>query len=484
MSNSKIVRWKSTTGVAVGSDRVVAVTLAWMPGAPKELRTEEVPLGAGGLAASLKALHEKGALAGTVNVGLDARSVFFLARTRQGAAEIDSSALLEAHFAAARPDGGLVGDAMALKMRGGSYVALAACRRATADQVQEGLAPIPPAMRTIEPAPFALLRLSMRAAGTPRGWKCAIRVILDGTRGIAILTRGRAPLAWRPFASPAGRQFDALVGAVRGLAAHARGDLGVDTVDGALVHAADGGAGMAEQAKDVCGMDVRVAPFVSLDEKNVALGLALAAVQPAAAGPNLLRQLRPPLTFRQIFPWSTAAIVTIAVGVSWQALASATGSCEARVGKARSRIASSLKAARTKQPDLKTARASAHHEAELVSRFVMRRAQWAKILRELPAHLPEATVLIGFTGRDQLVLPSVDKPDEKCVTVRDLAIQGEVRVKKDDAAPEDVAGILSGIAQFPSLLEACPRVDGAEVTRHPGKEGDVASFVVRCGSKR
>lgn len=484
MSNSKIVRWKSATGVAVGSDRVVSVTLAWMPGAPKELRTDEVPLGEGGLAAALKTLQEKGALAGTVNVGLDARSVFFLARPRQGAAEIDPAALLEAHFAAARPDGGLVGDAMALKMRGGSYVALAACRRATADQVQEGLERVPHSMRSIEPAPFAVLRLSLRAAGLPRGWKCAVRVIVDGTRGIAILTRGRAPLAWRPFTSPAGRQFDAVVGAVRGLAAHARGDLGVDSVDGALLHAGDGCAEMAQQAKEVCGMDVRVAPFVPLDEKSVAMGLALAAVQPAAAGPNLLRQLRPPLTLRQIFPWSTAAIVTIAAGVCWHALASATATCQSRVSRARTRIASSLKAARTKQSDLKTARASAHHEAELVSRFVMRRAQWAKILRELPAHLPESTVLIGFTGRDQLVLPSLDKPDEKCVTVRDLAIQGEVRVNKADAAPEDVAGILSGIAQFPSLLEACPRVDGAEVTRHPGKEGDVASFVVRCGSKR
>ena len=33
MSSASVVRWKRATGIAVGNDRVVAVTVAWMPAA-------------------------------------------------------------------------------------------------------------------------------------------------------------------------------------------------------------------------------------------------------------------------------------------------------------------------------------------------------------------------------------------------------------------------------------------------------------------
>lgn len=484
MLPSRLTRWKQATGVALGEHRAVAITMASFPGAPAEVAADEIAIGEGGISAALAALAEKGALRPPVAVGLDARSVFFVAKPRTGAGEIDAAALLDVHFAAARPAGGVVGDAAAVSTRGGAYTILAACRRVLAEQVHEGLAKIPCTQRTLEPAPYALLRAAVAADAAPRNWRTTVRILVDGTRGLAVLSRGRVPLAWRPMSLTSARVLDEVVGALRGLAAHARADLGISQIDGAILHGDPSLADVVAKAGAVCTVPLRLASAVRTDERSVATNLAIGAIQQGVFTPNLLNDLRPPLSLRQIFPWGTAAAMSAAVVASWQSLAFEAASYERRESKAQARIDAALKGAKVRASDLKQAHASALHEAELMNRFVGNRVPWAQILRELPEHVPEETVLTGLSGRDQLVLPSVDKKTDKVIASRDVAFQGQLRVEKDDASPDEIADLLAGMNAFPTLVASFPRIDGAEVTRRPGREGDSASFVIRCGLKR
>ena len=485
MRLARITHWKQATGVAVGDGRATAVTVAALPGAPRDVSSSEAKLGEGGIAAALRELDERGALSGNVVVGIDPRSVFFMTRQRKGGDEIDVAQILDTHFAAARPDGGLVGDALAVNVRGGSYVALAACRKDGATLVEEGLTRIPHTRRALEPVPFAVFRLAQRASAAPRGWKTLVRVVIDGDRGLGLLQRGRSLLAWRPFAPAAGRELDSVCGVVRGLVAHARADLGVHVVDGAVLHGAPALSTVAAQASTVCGVEVRLVAAVEMSDKAVAQGLALGGLGVGTSAPNLLKQLRPPFSVREIFPYGTAAILAVVALGSWRMLASETGTFDDRCKRAQQKIDAALKASRVKLSDLKTARKAAMHEATLVSRFIGKRVPWAEFLRELPAHLPESAVLVGILGHDQLILPSLEKPDEKLGEgQREVSIHGQMQMTQAEAAPEDVKDLLAGVTQFPLLLANFPRVDGAEVTRHPRRGQDMATFIVRCGSKK
>lgn len=484
MAKRDVVRWRQATGVCVEDAKVTAVTMASSPAAPRETGRDEEPVGEGGVAAAIFALRERGALAGQVAVGLDARSVFFVARLREGSGEVDAAQALDQHFCAARPDGGLVGDADVLDFRGGSYLLLAACRRPVATDVQTAMTGHAHKRRRLEPAPFALVRLALRAAPAPRGAKPSIRVILDGDRSLALLLRGRSPLAWRPFSAPPENEVDAVAVVVRALAAHARADLKLPHVPTAVVHAPPTFEPLARALSSSGNIEIRVGPPVPTDGVGIATGLALGALGVEPSSPDLLRELRPPLSVREIFPWSVAAGVLAVAAGSWHLLASETRSVEAKAARTQAKIDAALKAARTKPGDLKAALKSARHEAELVSRFIGKRVPWAALFQELPAHVPESTVLVGLMGRDQLVLPSPERMDAKYYADRELSFRGQLRAREDDAAPDQIAEVIAGTAAFPLLLENFPRQDGPEVTRRTGKGEQAASFIVRCGARR
>ncbi|MCE9638476.1 MAG: hypothetical protein K8T90_22475 [Planctomycetes bacterium] len=484
MRLSRCFRMKQATGVAVGEGRLVAVTLGSMPAAAREIGADEQEIGEGGIATALAALHERGALAGTVVVGLDPRSAFFMTRERPAGAELDVTQMVDSYFAAGRPEGGLVADAVPVSVRGGNYVALAACRRVGAEQVQAGLSNVPHTRRALEPTPFAVFRLAQRAAPAPSGWKAVIRVTFDGHQGLALLQRGRSLLAWRPFSAAPGHELDGIAEAVRGLVAHGRCDLRLTAVDGVLLHASANLAGVAAQAAGPCGLEIRLVAAVATDPRSIAQGLALGALGGGASAPDLLKQLRPPPTVREIFPWVTATLLTAAALGAWQKIAAETASYDARIRRAQTTLTSAMKASRVKPSELKVSMKAATHEAALASRFIGGRVPWAALLAELPAHLPESTVLIGIMGHDQCVLPSLDRPDEKVSLERELSLQGQVRMSREAAAPADVKELLTGITEFPLLVTNFPRVDGAEVTRHPQKGEDTATFIVRCGANR
>jgi hypothetical protein len=256
-------------------------------------------------------------------------------------------------------------------------------------------------------------------------------------------------------------------------------------VGAVVVHGPASLAALEGALAAACSLETRVAPSVPTDDRSVATGLALGALGVGPAAPDLLHPLRPPLTIRELFPWTVAAGVGAVAFASWHLLAADTEKYETKARRAQTRIDSALRAAKTKPGDLKEALKGARHEAELVSRFIARRVPWSTILRELPEHMPESTVLEGLMGRDQLVLPSPDRLGEKLYADRELSLRGQMRVRSEDGAPDQIDEVNAGVKRFPLLLETFPRHDGAQVMRAKGKGGqDSGSFIYRCGAKR
>lgn len=476
-----LIRWKKATGVTIGADRVTLSIAAATAGGVQVLQTQAAAVGEGGVRAALTELTEGKKLPGLVVAGLDARQVYFSTKAVQPEAEGDPLDHLPPALAASSK---YVAHHVDVKQRKQSLVSIGACGRAVARDVLAGLRGVKSTRARLEPAPYALHDAARRRGKTPRRWRHLIRVLLDAEQGLAILEGQGVPLAWRPFRCGAGGAAAAVATAVRGLRAYGRSELELPDIQGVLVHCDGETPEFHADCEEHCGIETRLLPLVRLDEQTVAGSLARAGLRSRAHTPDLLTKLKPPPSVRDIFPWGVALILLLAVLISGYELSSEADRIEGQTRMAKREMKLNVLKARVKLSELKKRHGELSLEMELLYNFVVKRIAWAEVLRELPERVPKTVVLTGVRGRDSFTMPSGTKSGVRKLETKEISLFGQGRLERGRAAPVDVTALMESLAASEVITKNFPRVDGANVTRQPGKEIDAVTFVAKCSKPR
>ncbi len=477
-----LIRWKQGTGVVVGDEDLRVTVCASTLGGLKVLRSHSVRIGEGGVRSALTDALAAVRIKGTVVAGLDARQVYYATSpARVDLAEADAAELLPAGLAAG---GKYVYHDLVVKHRRRAYQTVAACARTLARSVMAGFRELNPSRVFLEPAPLAIHAAACKRGKTPRRWRGAIRVLIDGKTGLAFLENRERPFAWRPFRVNADDTAQSVAMAVRGLRAYGRSELDLADIDGVLVHAEDLAPEFAEACEVQCGIATREQPFVPIDDESVATHLARAAAGSRVGVPDLLARLKPPPSIRQIFPWGAALLLLAAVVGGGHALSSEADGIEQRTRMAKRATAIDAKRAHIKIAELGKRHGELTLQLRLLHGFIVKRVTWARIMAEVPARIPGSVVLAGLRGRDSFTMPSNTKSGVHKLETKELSLQGQGHLESGKAAPEDVNALMESLAASEVITKYFPRVDGANVMRKPGRDFDMVTFVAKCSKPR
>lgn len=471
---------KKATGVLIDDQALHLCVMGRTPTGTKPLREERIPLGEGGVQQALTELRESGALVGTTTVTLDARSVYFATRLQGPDASLDPEHLLPAFLLAGSR---FVHDVRAVKLKQGQVASIVACQRTTASEVLNGLNGISRSQSRLEPAPIALLGEVHRAGRGPRKWKSVVRVVVDGDRGLAYLTQGTTPVAWKPFSAKGPDRVHVMAGVIRALRAHARAELGMDRIDGVLLHCPESEADLGQACHEACGLETHTLAPISLDSASGARAAAREGMRSAPDAHCLLASIRPPATMRELFPWAMALLLGVTVLASGWYIRSESDAVERRIRSESRRMRKNMKAAGVKLNQLAKKHIEYAQYLDLSHKFSVDRVYWAPVLRDLPRQLPRTTVLSGIRGRDSFTMPALRKVKNRIKKreSREIRLQGQLRMPRGKPAPEEVTAILESLANSDAMKESFPLIKGANVIRKQGKQLDLVTYFATCG---
>lgn len=473
------IKLKSATGLVVEDDHVVIVRVASTGAGPRVVKTTFEELGERDVRETLRELHAAKTFKGTVVVGIDARKAYFGTKKTHGEAGEEGEALPQFLTAGSR----WAVHQVTLKQRKQAFLATSACEREFARDVLGGLSKVKPNLLRMEPAPLALNAYAAAQARGPRKWRTVVRVLLDGSHGLAILAHGKLALAWRPFQFESGEEAAEMASVIRGLRAFARSELDLG-IDGVLVHVGEHDEKLTEDCEEHCGIQTEVLPRVGLDAETVAAGLGMAGLNAKSQSPDLLTKLKPPPTLRDVFPYGVAAMLLMVVLGSGYLLSEEADGVERRIRGTDRQSRKDAKAAKVKRAHLKKRHKELALENDMVYGFIQERVFWAPIFRDLSTRLPDTTMLFGLRGRDSFSMPSTTKTKIKVKATKEILLQGTVRIPKGQAAPEEVTALLESLAKSEAITRVFPRVDGANVMRKPGPDKDIVTFFAKCSLPR
>ncbi len=283
-------RETTATGVCVGESRLCVAVAGGSSRAARVLDAFEFPVGRGGTLEALEALAGDARLAGAIALGFDPR------RELDDALVLgpEECSLSVAEILATRLpfEGGLVGAMRPVEIDGareGTCVLVSALPSPCAAAAQS-FAGRNEHRVLLLPVARALLQAAARKTRTPRRWTSAIRVLPAHKRGIAILSSGPHALAWRLFPWSPTDPVGSIATAARMLTSHAREELGIDAIDGMLVHGAAGEQSLAEKCGQKLGIAAEIGAPFAVDEAAIALALAEAALSHAACDMDLFEE--------------------------------------------------------------------------------------------------------------------------------------------------------------------------------------------------
>jgi hypothetical protein len=466
------LRWMQATGVYLGADSVVAVTVAASPRGPRVIATHRESVDEGAVAGCLQRWLQEKKLTGRMALGVDPRGAFTITRRLGGEEQgVGPAELLASRLGFAADD--LVAASQPVKLPGGPHAALVASRRRAAERLLEGLDHDgkPRHGARLLPTTWALWDYASSLKRRPRSWRSCIRVLPGGECGIAILGWRDTPIASRLFDSEAGPHQIGL--AVLSLVAHAREELGLAEVDGVMLHLGDAGAILQPDCELLYGIATQCAPVCGTDAESAARALAAAALRQRFLGVDLFRELRPPPGLAANFPVRTAAGLVVSLLALAGSLVYEAQDLERETSKLVKQAEANVKKARISLKDLPKLHDKLAVEVALAHAFISDRVYWSEVLVELPSVVPPGMQLADLDARDTIRYPSKKKKAEKPGTGggRSLMFAGEVALADDTSAPPEVAWMTAALAQSPYFQREFPRITGANVRLLPAVKG-------------
>jgi hypothetical protein len=470
---------KRATGICVGENRVTVAVCAAAPRGPKEIDSFEVPIGWGGPLEALRTLPQDPRVGGTLAFGLDPRREFCATiRLKREETAMSVPDLLSARLG--RLEGGLIGAVTPLRLPGGPWATVTAVPKKPAVAALEAFAGSAHHRMLLFPVAHELHRVAMRMTRGPRKWRTKIRILPSKTRGMAIVSYGPHPLAWRLFPWSTTEPFGAIEAAVRLLANHAREELRIETIDGVIVHCGTKHDAFAAKCGEALHLPALAGEQLIVDEALIASALAAGALAYKPGDLNLFRELLPTPGLRENFPAVSVAALSLVLFSTAGLLYAEASRVSDAAARLERRVRTDELGQAPKTRELEAARDLLRSEVDRARSFIVDRVEWAPLLKEVPSLLPPTLTLTGFDGRDALRGFGEDRPTKGA---RRAILMGEVNFDADASSPPEVGVLTSRVEGSSVFNKVFPDVTGAKVRLKPGTAQNLAQIMVLCMPK-
>jgi hypothetical protein len=335
-----------------------------------------------------------------------------------------------------------------------------------------------------EPAPLALLRAGA-ARRRVRKSKPAIRIFLNDTDALAVVTAGSVCLLWKSFKLTKGSEPSAVGAAIRSCQSLIR-HCGIEmTADVVVVHGrADLRAQLtAEEFTDKAGVQVVCSPEPVLDGAAVAYGLALGCIQDQGSDAlDMTKSITPSPSLWRVFPWGEAAIQVALIVCMGLFMTTRSHSAEKIVQPVRAELQRHAWVGKKSQADLVKEKQELTAKVDSVRKFVTTRVLWTKYTHDVSERLPDEATLIAFQGISEMEQSGKGKSKPK----KSFLIRATAPVPEDGTAPKQIDQFLSALRNHPLLQQDFPVVELADIKTAQATRNQEATtlFTVLCLPKQ
>ncbi len=480
------IRLARSIGIYLTDDKMVWTLAEKLPLGSRIAETGEQPITrtdwAAGIAAVLEQqLTGRRARSTRIVIGLPASQIFFATLPQSG--KESAEALLTQHnCCSAIPAAEMCSDLVPLKVLGKPFASIAAARK------KEILALTEVGRRggsnfvRVEPAPWALLRLS----GAGKASKTTLRLFVDRTELVAILARGAHPLLWRTveLSSSGAEAADAIVSLVRTFETYASQHIGFSDIAAITLQGRDMPERLAERLQAELGGNFSPIDGPGPTAQAISEGLAhggLAWEQPAL---DLSKSLAPPSRLADLVPYGELALLAAAILCSSLWLWSTGNDVIDRATHAEEANARNV-VLKASDSQLKNEKKALTSEVQAVSGFLTKRILWTRYVNEISARVPANVRLVQIQGDYELVCGN--KKNQK-KGKQDFLLDFAASLPKNVSAPPEVDEVLTALRRSPLITHDFPEMQLAslrvsKIEHRPGTARDLpdpATFTVSC----
>lgn len=331
------------------------------------------------------------------------------------------------------------------------------------------------AVRT-EPAACALVRAATQAHRPPRRAKTILRIFLGADEGMAVLTAGGMPLAWRSFALSAYSEGMAILSAARTLLSQSQHH-GIElSLDFAIVY---GRADLHQQLqKD--GLPTEIGTRMlwhedpGLDGESIARGLALGCSNVGGPSFDLSRRMKPRAMLRDIFPWAELACECVLVIVMALILARQSDKASAACTAVTIQCNDDRVLGASNAGQLEKEKRELTKKLDGLHQFLGSRVVWTAVVRDVTNNLPNNIHLLQMQGSAAMGGKKGAKKTLQLVATTPLTAEG--------AVPPEVDKFLGSLRDNKRMQQDFPRIELTGVRPSDARNNEKASagFTIVC----
>ncbi len=337
-----------------------------------------------------------------------------------------------------------------------------------------------------EPAPCALLRVAALRNRAPRKAKTVLRMFLNATQGLAVLSVGNFPFVWRYFSLSTGTEANALLSVTRTLQTLSKPCGHERPIDVIVVHGRPDLRELvvSEQLQDGLGIQTTWVEGPALDESVVAFGLALGCLTEGPESFDLSRSLKPRRSLWELFPWGEVAMqtaLTICMGLFLANRSSHLDKSYSVVSKA---IGEHVWLESLDEQDLEKEKKDLSLKVEAVRKFLGTRVVWTSYVRDIPTRLPKNVSMNGMDGMCDLEV-SGKKKESGMKQKKSFILRLSAPLTKEGKMPKEIDDFIGSLRVHPLLNRDFPTVQMRDLTRFQplANSAPSATFSIFCSPK-
>ena len=474
-------------GLYLGEHEVSASYVAVTPLGPVEIAARTEPCPPNELLSVIE--HMLQSLQGRkqhrlqVAIGLPNARVFFGTRPLRGGADSSPEGVMQKLLCSANISiADLTIDLIKSTVDKSPLASVAACRKKYMAAVLGVLQRCGARAVRAEPAPYALVRAAARQHRPPRRAGTLLRIFLGAQEGLAVLTVGGLPLAWRTFATPPLSEGMAILSAARTLLSQSQYHGIAAPLDYVVIH---GRPDLHERLQKE-GLPTEMGARMmwhdgpELSGATMAFGLALGCASQSVRAFDLSRNMKPRASLREIFPWGELVGECVLVALMGLMLAHHSEKTYEEYSKAKiecdgNRILalSDMAALEKEKKDLTTKLTSLH-------KFLDSRITWTSCTRAIADCLPSTIELKKWQGNNNTM--GGGKTSAKSVQLLATVLTS------DGMMPPEVAKFVAALRRHPVMKEDFPQIElqglkqgrAGKSTNKDKDPGATVGFTINC----